>query len=488
MVTPAQAAAELKRRDRAEAARRELERLDGALESVEGMARWRHAERYQPHRFAADLSTQLDAFAREMEAGGSPRWTLSAPPGHGKTDSVGRSLPPLLMGRAAMRSEPWPVVYVTSDKDRAKEVSLSVRSTVERLHVALGLKGLAPGQPWTETHWATKGGHQWIGIGSGSSTGGIDARTVIGDDVTGSGQNYASAADRGRIRRALEEDWMTRIRGPGGFVLMETRRGIQDPHGYLHREYPGQWRDLTWRLIAEAGDADWRQPGEYLWPERYGADWHSKNPQVRGRLLATLYQQRPTPDDGALFLRAWLSHRYAEPPSVMAQRCEVTALSLDSAATEGAGDHSVLQWWGWAGPRAYLLGQWRGQWGYPTLRATVLDVHARCRPSALIVEDTSAGRSIADELARVVPGLIRVPARGPKRERIAAETPAMEAGQVCLPEREPWAADLVERLIVLTGEGDEVDDEADALAMALRWRRDRPSGASLSDLLDDLGV
>ena len=48
----------------------------------------------------------------------------------------------------------------------------------------------------------------------------------------------------------------------------------------------------------------------------------------------------------------------------------------------------------------------------------------------------------------------------------------MEAGSVMLPEAAPWVGDLVERLVVITGEGDEVDDEADAMAMALRWRRE----------------
>jgi phage terminase large subunit-like protein len=106
------------------------------------------------------------------------------------------------------------------------------------------------------------------------------------------------------------------------------------------------------------------------------------------------------PASGGLYERAMFGHRYTGDPLVFRGLCDVVGLSLDAASTAGAGDHSVLTAWGLHRDNAYKLGQLREQFAYPDLRRAVLDWVATYRPDFIVVENTSNGRPIADDLER----------------------------------------------------------------------------------------
>ena len=345
---------------------------------------------------------------------------------------------------------------------------------------------LAPGERWTDTDWETAGGCRMLSVGAGVATGGIGADLVLMDDVVGSRARAMSRAWRERMHEWIVEDVLSRGEGAPGILNMATRRHEDDDAGYLLRSQPGTWRTLTYRMLAEAGDADTlpsggrpplRAVGDYLWPEVYGAAWRARHPELAdgSRVWVSLHQQRPQAEGGLAWPIAYLSTRYSGTGAAMALICDRTALVVDGAATSGGGDHSVIQWWGWTGPRAYLLGQWRGQWDYVALRERLRDLHGSCRPHgrapAIVVEDASAGRQVVQELSRALPGVVAVRPVGAKIARWEAAQPMCAAGQALLPEAgaEPWVGGMVDRLLRLVGEGDEIDDEADAMALALTW-------------------
>ena len=466
------------------AARRELRRREDARASLAAWCEYGPPTERGPlvmRGWQRHLAGELEAFAAAVRRGEAPRLIVHAPPQAGKSEVVARRYPVWCLARGLS------VALCSYADTLAVEHSIAARGLAQsdeaRLlwpHLSREVGRDARGRmlrdtldDWTVPPDGDRPPPRYLARGVG---GGLSGRTV---DVVIIDDPFRDAADaQSAARRATVWSWyLSAVRARvdatgGGIVVMHTRWHVDDLAGRLERETAEPWRVLSYPLVAGEGDALGRAPGDVLDP------WTAERAEttrttVGSRLYAAMYQGRPTLDEGAIIRRAWLSHRYAETPAVVARRCELTALSLDPAATEGRGDYSVLQWWGWEGGRAYLLGQWRGQWAYPTLRQTVLDAHRACRPSAVLVEDTSSGRALADELARAVPGLVRLPARGAKGARISAETPAMEAGAVLLPASEPWVGDVVERLVVITGEGDEVDDEADAMCMALRWRRER---------------
>ena len=468
------------------AAREEWRRREAGRSSLAGWCEYGPpTERgaFVARRWQRHLAARLERFADEVAAGRSPRLIIHAPPQSGKSEIVARRFPVWCLARGLS------VALCSYADTLAVEHSIAARGIAQspeagRLwpHLTRPSEGARDARgrmlrdtldDWTVPASGDRPPPRYLARGVGGGLSGRSVDLVVIDDPFQDAGDAASAS-----RRAAVWSWyLSAVRARvdangGGVIVMHTRWHVDDLAGRLERETAEPWEVLSYPLIAGEHDATGRAPGEPL--DGWTLEAAERTRLVVGsRLYAAMYQGRPTLDEGALIRRVWLSHRYDELPEVAARRCDVTVLSLDPAATEGSGDHSVLQWWGWQGGRAYLLGQWRGQWAYPTLRQTVLDVHAKVRPSALLVEDTSSGRALADELARAVSGLVRVPAKGAKASRIAAETPAMEAGSVLLPSGGPWVGDLVERLVVITGEGDEVDDEADAMAMALRWHRER---------------
>ena len=453
-------------------------RIRLALRSTVGMAKWRNPE-FKTARFHKELGKSCDEVTSCIQSGARGWWAFTAPPRHGKTEEVGRALPL----RANALRPGLTTIYATSARDRAEEVSDAVRRGVERLYREHPQRfpHLRPGRKWTTLEWETVGGNRWTGLGIGSSTGGIDGQLLIGDDLTGSAERYMSASVRRRTERSIREDLLSR--GVQWAVFMETRRGVHDTRAWLQENFADNLKCRDWPLVYDrqhhltnpAHDA--RSVGDYLWPEKFGEEWHKANPQVRGQLYAQLYQQRPTPDEGALYRREWMANRYPGTDVENARSCHQRVLSVDGAATHGRGDHSVIHYWGFRHNKALLLGQWRGQWDYPVLKATLQDVIAKTNPDGILIENTSNSRAAAQELRNQFRGVIpiNVSGQGGKRDRIRPTLTLWESGSVLLPYAQcaPWVPDFVERMLRVTGVGDEVDDEADAATIALSWWQNR---------------
>jgi predicted phage terminase large subunit-like protein len=83
----------------------------------------------------------------------------------------------------------------------------------------------------------------------------------------------------------------------------------------------------------------------------------------------------------------------------------------------------------------------------------------------ILVEDTGAGTSLVQELRGCVSGIIAVKPEGDKVSRMAVASAKFEAGQVLLPERAPWLADLEAELFVFPGSRH--DDQCDSISQAL---------------------
>src|SRR5204863_6587323 len=85
--------------------------------------------------------------------------------------------------------------------------------------------------------------------------------------------------------------------------------------GWLLKEHGDEgWHVLNLPAIAEQ-DEEWRKEGEALWPEHFPLQTlEAIRAAIGGRAWASLYQQRPTAAEGAVFKREWWQH-YATPPA-----------------------------------------------------------------------------------------------------------------------------------------------------------------------------
>jgi predicted phage terminase large subunit-like protein len=176
------------------------------------------------------------------------------------------------------------------------------------------------------------------------------------------------------------------------------------------------------------------------------------------------YQQEPAPPGGAMVKRHWVK-RYRElPPD--AERLFVLQ-SWDTASKGGPeNDWSVCTTWLVArGKKWYLINVWRDRVDYPELKAKAQSLALEWKAQRVLVEDSGAGTALVQELRGRVPGVIAVNSQRDKVTRMAVASSKIEAGQVFVPERAPWLADLEAELFVFPG--GRHDDQCDSISQAL---------------------
>jgi predicted phage terminase large subunit-like protein len=137
---------------------------------------------------------------------------------------------------------------------------------------------------------------------------------IIDDPVAGR-EEADSETIRIKTRAAYEDDFLTRLKPKASIIIIQTRWHQDDlagsilPEDYDGRSGPVECRDgQVWEVLnipacaERADDPIGRKPGVYLWPEWFSkTHWaiYERNP----RTWASLYQQRPAPDDGIYFSR-----------------------------------------------------------------------------------------------------------------------------------------------------------------------------------------
>jgi len=446
---------------------------------------YRRGADLERHRFLRQISAECDRWVDAFVRQEAIALSLHAPPGSGKSETVGRTMPARAMALAPGRS----IVYVTSSGDRAKEVSLSVRSTCERLSKAFPHLAPHPAGPWEGVLWRTAGGGWWTAISPGASTGGVDAHGIIFDDVTGSEARQRSKAEREAIQRFLEGDALTRFRGVGPLMNMETRRGFGDATDFLRAKLGDIFEVKSWPWIATPSCAanpwDGRQEGEYLWPGDRGEVFH----QTLGRYLVpghpvfqAQYQQQPIKEGGAIILEEWMRHRYPGSGLGMAKACHTIIVAVDPAAKKGERNDPT---------GIVIMGRRRaGDDGSKTMilhaeaeRRTSPDSQRRIRAlltewSAVsgrkviaVVEDTSVGQAWIPALKELGCTVIAVQVSG-KGDKVVRMEPYLgewAGGMIELPEDEPWVAGYVSEVTGYMGGDGQADNLWDATSVGLGY-------------------
>jgi predicted phage terminase large subunit-like protein len=164
---------------------------------------------------------------------------------------------------------------------------------------------------------------------------------------------------------------------------------------------------------------------------------------------------------------------------------------------------SVLQFWDtaqkpdeinnapWAGGtwietidgRLYLADVLVKWMNYPVGKRTVKNYGLKWNPHGIVLEDKSTGSSLLQELPEeyevegrgnrfTIPVLGMDPSgEGDKIIRMSVETPAIEAGQVFLPEEAEWLLDFEKE--VSTFPNSKLKDQVDMLSMSLKYFREK---------------
>lgn len=185
--------------------------------------------------------------------------------------------------------------------------------------------------------WALSTDAEYYAVGVGGSVTSFRADLGVIDDPVKGREEAESETIRSKIIEWYKSDFWTRLKPGAAVVLIMTRWHEEDIAGWLLEEAKSggeQWEVLSLPMEAEANDPLGRNPGEILWPEWFTPEMVAIAKRD-ARTWTSLYQQRPTPEDGDFFKREWLQF-YDELP----QNLKKYGAS-DYATKDGSGDYTV---------------------------------------------------------------------------------------------------------------------------------------------------
>jgi len=318
---------------------------------------------------------------------------------------------------------------------------------------------------------------------------------IVLDDMYKDAADYESLASRRQVDSFLRTSALARVMERGGAIVdMGTRWGVSDTKGWWAErvkelEAAGLTVQIEHWSYPLRGDEEWRHGEQGYITDGWTAEKEATARVMYGRHARAILDCDPDDIGGGLYPTGCLDHTYPETPRIAAQLCSATYITVDPAETQDGGDHTVIQRWGVRDSKSLLLGQRRGQWDSLGVVREVREAIAEWRPSGVLIEDTSAGKVALAALRQHIPGVVpvKVSGQGSKRDRIQGTILLWSTGDVLLPEPGPgtvWCyerdadgLDLRGRLYRLRGERPdmrgEVDDEADAATIFLRWRLDQ---------------
>jgi len=129
----------------------------------------------------------------------------------------------------------------------------------------------------------------------------------------------------------------------------------------------------------------------------------------------------------------------------------------------------------------YITGLFRRRVAFPELKRAVKMLYDAQRPDAVLIEDKASGQSLIQELKG--DGSLPVVAIRVDRDKITrahAASPFVEAGNVYLPENEPWVYDFVEECAGFPNGAH--DDQVDALTQLVNWAKKRADGPTVREI------
>ena len=473
----------------------------------------------------------VQAVAEHLEAvvdGQIKRLIINIPPRHSKSSLVSVAFPAWVWAqstRSAVSGPGVPILTASYGDRLAMRDSRKSRQLIE--------------SPWYRRHW---GERYSLLIDQNTkdrfinSEGGERLVTSVGAKVTGEGGNLIIVDDPNAANEVSSEtktqeviDWWdgtmsSRLSNmkKGAFIVIQQRLAENDLTGHILEKQIGDWQHLVLPMRYEPdrsfytsiGWKDWRtEPGELLWPERFGEEEVGLLEKQMGPYTAAgQLQQRPEPAGGGVIKREWWKLWEEEnfPPM------DFIMASLDTAYTlKTTNDFSAMTVWGVFSDRTYATtSRFIGSDGRPSyverdyaetapklmlmhafqarleIHELVEKVATICRGmkvDKLVIENKAAGHSVSQELRRLYGNekfavQLYDPKSIDKLSRLYSIQHLFSDGMVYAPDR-AWA----EMTITQVGQFPKGrhDDIVDTVSQAIRHMRDLGLLQRVSEKIDE---
>ncbi len=331
-----------------------------------------------------------------------------------------------------------------------------------------------------------RGGVICVGIGSGLTGRPLDALVI--DDPFADKEQADSAYYRDRVWEWYQSVGAPRLAPGAPVIVILTRWHEDDIAGRLIAAEDGdRWRVINIPALADhdpaRGETDplGRMPGEWLESARGRSDeeWEQIRIQSGSRVFAALYQGRPSPDQGNVWLRHWW-RRYetplwsqdpARPGAYRVNDADEVLMSWDMAFADTKGsDFVVGQVWARRGADVFLLDQVRKRLSFTDTVTAFRAMVARWPQAARkLVENKANGPAVISTLKSKIPGIVAVTPVESKYARATAVAPFIEAGNAFIPAGEIALFDVAEFIDETASFPNHAhDDQVDATSQALR--------------------
>ncbi|MGQ7788191.1 phage terminase large subunit [Nesterenkonia sp. K-15-9-6] len=440
----------------------------------------------------------IDAKLRETFETPDGRLLLSMPPQEGKSQRASRRFP-----LWALTQNPNLRIAIASyEANIARRWGRAIRDDLTQHADQLGnlrvRDDLAAQHEW-QLH-GYDGGVFTAGVG-GAMTGRPVDLLIIDDPIKGREQ-----ADSATIRAKTWDWWtdtaLTRLAPGAPVVVIATRWHEDDLTGRLNAQ--GGWELLNIPAQAdhrpEDGEQDvlGREPGQFMDSARGRTQrqWEARKAASGPKTWASLYQGRPSPDEGGILPTDWATYDRpfhtvrddgAHLVPGMDRPNQELIISGDLAFRDtSSSDYVVLQVWLRIGQTCYLLDMVRRRMNFNTTLDALRGLVAKWpQAHAKLIEARANGDAVINMLQREIPGLIPVEPTASKTARASAISPFAFSGNVVLP-----VARLLPNVEELREEARNFpnsahDDTIDALSQAIDQLLLKPiEGAQLGQVVE----
>jgi predicted phage terminase large subunit-like protein len=331
---------------------------------------------------------------------------------------------------------------------------------------------------------------------------------VIIDDPVKNRKEANSPTYRQSVFEWYTSTLYTRLTPDGQILLTVTRWSEDDLAGRLlalSKSDPeaDQWTTLILPAVSEEPIAPYderKEAGKPLWADRWGIDkLRTIERTVGSRDWASLYQQRPAPDEGEIFKRhhwRYWQPRGANLPPVTVTMGDGSVIEVEPVELPARFDE-LLQSWDMAfkdtAGSDFVAGMVLGRLGadkfildYANDRMDIVAsmdavTHWAIKwPKAIakLIEDKANGPAVIQMLRKKMAGLIPREPQGGKVSRAYAAQPEVQSGNVYLPHPHiaPWTAQFIANAAAFPNAAH--DDDVDAFTQAIIYWQEAGSVAT----------
>lgn len=446
--------------------RREMARRELARKSYKRYLYYVHGLQWKRTRMSDYIADEIQKFVEADTGHAYDILIIKTPPQHGKSMTITESFPSWYLGKYPRNR----VIEASYNDDTAIRFGRKNLEKVEQFGQVLF--GLNKGSIWKMTEFELDNGWgRMISRGIMSGITGNPANLLIIDDPIKNREEADSETYRSKLWAEWQNTLKSRLAAGAKVIVIMTPWHEDDLAARLeHME-----ENVTViRLPVEAEELDLlgRPVGDALCPELgKGNQWlaefkasYLNDPKEGGlRAWQALYQCSPRIEGGNLVQRAWWKTYNPRDFNYYG----TTVISVD-ATFKDADDNDYVAIEVWSKRGAFYYGRYclNRHMNFPATVQAIRTVRMLFPETQyILIEDKANGSAIIQTLRHEFVGVIGINPKGGKTARVNAVSPAIESGNVLLPEGEAWTEEFIDQFTAFPAA--KHDDMVDACSQAL---------------------